>query len=298
MRRIADNFPSGRFIGVQPRAATALAVVAASALALTAAVLAATTTASANASVSVSTSQGDRAAGVEAAALRLSPARAARLSADVTTPVIVFLKDQPAVVSPDSARSAARNGAIAASQAPFLRELAEVHATDVKSYRLVNAFAATVSADEGRLLAADPAVAQVIPDGTIEGPSPAVTPSAGRRSASAPTRSSVLPGACLPDGKAELEPEGLSLTRTDSQTPGAPTARALGFTGAGVTVGFMADGIDPDNVNFLRPDGKSVFTRYVDFSSDGIDAPTDGDEAFLDANAIARRTRSRSTPST
>ena len=108
----------------------------------------------------------------------------------------------------------------------------------------------------------------------------------------------MLPGACLPDGKAELEPEGLSLTRTDSQTPGAPTARALGFTGAGVTVGFMADGIDPDNVNFLRPDGKSVFTRYADFSSDGIDAPTDGDEAFLDANAIARRTRSRSTPST
>jgi len=221
-----------------------------------------------------------------AAALRLTAAQAASLSAGVTTPVIVFLKDEPAVVSPASARSAVRKDAIAASQAPFLSELAEVHARQVKTYSLVNAFAATVSAGEEKLLAADPEVARVIPDARLQGPSPATatkaTQAASPRVASAP-----LPGACLPNGGVELEPEALSLTGTDSQTAGAQTARSLGFTGAGVTVGFIADGIDPDNVNFLKADGMSVFTQYVDFSGDGINAATDGGEAFLDANAIA-----------
>jgi hypothetical protein len=218
-----------------------------------------------------------------ASALRLTAAQAASLSTNVSTPVIVFLKNQPSL-SPTSVRSAERRDTISASQAPFLSELAEAHATHVTTYSLVNAFAATVSAGEEKILAADPAVARVIPDGTIEGPSPAIeTKSAGPAHADY----SPLPGAFLPDGKVELEPEGLSLTQTDSQTAGAKTARSLGFTGAGVTVGFMADGIDSDNVNFIRPDGKSVFTRYVDFSSDGTDAPTDGSEAFLDANEIA-----------
>src|ERR1700722_9872306 len=58
-----------------------------------------------------------------ASALRLTATQAASLSADATAPVIVFLKDQPPVVSPTSPRSAARRDAIAASQAPFLRGL-------------------------------------------------------------------------------------------------------------------------------------------------------------------------------
>jgi hypothetical protein len=48
---------------------------------------------------------------------------------------------------------------------------------------------------------------------------------------SARAKETVLPGACLPKGEAELEPEELSLTQTDSQTAGAKTARSLGFTG-------------------------------------------------------------------
>jgi hypothetical protein len=281
--------------------ALALAIVGASAL-----VVSATPVASASAGQAAGGSRAGAGAGgatgatgaTGAAALRLTAARAASLSTGVNTPVIVFLKDQPAVVSPDSPRAAARRGAIAASQAPFLRELAQVHATGVRAYRLVNAFAATVSAGEKSLLAADPAVAEVIPDGMIKGPVAAVDPEAGQAGQTAQAgqagqavgpraKSATPPGACLPNGGVELEPEALSLTSTDSQTAGARTARSLGFTGSGVTVGFMADGIDPDNVNFLRPGGKSVFTRYVDFSSDGTNAATAGGEAFLDANAIA-----------
>ncbi|MGO8956242.1 MAG: hypothetical protein ACLQFR_02525, partial [Streptosporangiaceae bacterium] len=219
----------------------------------------------------------------------LTAAQASALSADVSQHVIVFLKNEPAIRSSARSQLSARSAAIAASQSGLVRELAEVHATHVIGYRLVNALAATVSPGEEARLRANPAVAKVIPDAIIQGPS-AVAARAGATAAASTIKP--LPGACLAHGKAQLEPEALQVTSTQSLAKGAKTARSLGFTGNGVTVAYMADGIDIHNVNFIKANGKSIFTQYRDFTGDGTQGPSGGGgEAFLDANSIAGQGR-------
>src|SRR6516165_10040939 len=73
--------------------------------------------------------------GVDAAA-PLTSAQAALLGQNVTRPVIAIMKHR-------LTGSAAEN-----DQAPMMSELAQVHASHIKHYRIVNAFAATVSDGE------------------------------------------------------------------------------------------------------------------------------------------------------
>ena len=219
----------------------------------------------------------------------LTAAQAAQLSVKVNQHVIVFMKDEPAVPRVRSAAMSARSAAISASQQPLLSELKQVHATHVTSYRLVNAVAATVSAGEEARLKANPDVSSVIPDATI--PGPVSNPYGGTGTAKS-KRITPIAGACLPHGKVQLEPEALSLTGVASSNPKAKTARSLGINGAGETVAYIADGIDPKNVNFIRSNGKSAITVYRDFTGDGTSAPSGaGGEAFGDANTMGGQGR-------
>ena len=103
----------------------------------------------------------------------LTAALAAQLSKNVNDHVIVILKSQPAAAAAGSHAATLRSAAIASAQASFMSELRAVHATRIKSYSLVDSFAATVSAGEAARLKANGAVAAVIPDVTIRGAQPA-----------------------------------------------------------------------------------------------------------------------------
>lgn len=204
----------------------------------------------------------------------LTAAEIAQLSQNVNRSVIVLMKNR------------FTNGAALADQAAVMDELRQVNATHVKQYRMVNAFAATVSDGELARLRANPSVAEVESDTVVRRKPALDSVSAGAGAQTASTAVNDIPGACSSSSTGQLV-EAVQVTNTDSDTPGAQTARSLGFTGAGVKVAFIADGVDINNVNFIRADGTSVFSDYQDFSGDGLNAPTYGEEAFLDSNSIA-----------
>jgi len=204
----------------------------------------------------------------------LSNAEVQQLATGTSHPVIVIMRNK-------------LSGAAALNdQAPVVSEISRLSPRHVKQFRTVNSLAATVTDAEIERLKANPSVAMVVPDVVIHRAKPqtGATPTPGISTSLTPN---VIPGACGANGKVQLEPEALQTTATNSDDPHAKTARSLGFTGKGVKVAWIADGLDPNNVNFIRKDGTSAFIDYQDFTGDGPGQPTSGDEAFLDANSIA-----------
>ena len=212
----------------------------------------------------------------------LTAAQAQSLSTNVTSRVIVVFKNQVPADPPSRSDIGARRSAEATDQQPVLSELSQTNARDVHTYTTINAVAATVSPGEQARLAADPTVAEVIPDQIINMAPPTTT-----NGPSGPATRTPVAGTCSTDpNNPELAPQALSLINADSSVPGAKTARSLGIDGSGVTVAYIADGVDINNPDFQR-DGKSVFTDYEDFTGTGTSAPTGGGEAFIDSSSIA-----------
>jgi hypothetical protein len=194
---------------------------------------------------------------------------------------IVVLRSQNSRLS---ARSAARSLAVRAEQAPVVRQIHLLGAKVVGTTSLVNAVIAKMPLSSARALAANPAVAEVIPNQLIPGPV-LPTAQAGMGKATSLAGSAVSARLCGTAAHPQLNPE--ALRTINAVHPGAD--------GDGVTVALLADGLNPANPDFQRnpayassgsPAGSPVVTEK-DFSTDGTNAPTAGGEAFLDASSIA-----------
>ena len=138
--------------------------------------------------------------------------------------VIVIMKSQLRAARVGSAAANARAGAIAGDQKPLMSELSQVHATHVKAYRLVNSFAATVSAGEESRLKANSAVAEVIPDVTIHGAAPDTAASLGTVAKTTTASALRTDGQHLAD--AQRDPRRLRHERPGPARPGGALADA------------------------------------------------------------------------
>src|SRR5262245_12367222 len=164
-----------------------------------------------------------------------------------TEKVIVVLRDQLASTPVNRSHMQARTARADSSQAAVLGRLSGRVPTHVRHFSVGNAFAATVTRAQAARLAADPAVASVVPDRSIAVQQPAAAaPSAKHvKSQKLSSAAEANPFAICPTDPAQplLEPEALSSIHALS-TDGSKNAQQLN-KGKGVKVAYIADGIDP-----------------------------------------------------
>jgi Subtilase family/Peptidase inhibitor I9 len=206
----------------------------------------------------------------------------ARLSADATKQSIIIFKNQHPEL-PARAAATSRASTVAHEQAQVRGELTQLHARNVKSFKVLNGISATISKAEVERLRTNPAVQAVVPDLPIKGK----PVDASAQKATAAAAAVQLQQICPPNPAVPLlEPEPLQLMNVEFQ-PGSGQMGAHDLVdGTGVKVAWMADGIDINNPDFMR-NGKSIFVDYQDFTAEGTNAPTNGAEAFGDASSIA-----------
>jgi hypothetical protein len=215
----------------------------------------------------------------------LTPAQIEQLAQNASDKVIVLFKNQHTNLATPQA---GRVSQLAADQRPVLNEFAQLHASHVHAYSFVNAVSATISKGEAARLQQDPAVQAVVPDTLVQ--APASTP--GIVAAPAPSAKKVpavvgsgTPADACPSNPAKpiLEPEALQSMYVDFGTSQL-AAHSLA-TGAGVKVAVFPDGLDPNIPDFMRG-GKSAIFDYQDFTGEGKNGVTGGEEAFGDASSI------------
>jgi hypothetical protein len=204
--------------------------------------------------------------------------------------VIVVLKSQQHGRLATAASVKARASAQRALRRPLIASVGRSGGAVTHQFTVLNAFVAQVSNAERARLASDPSVASVVPDGLVTQSQPvSASPSSGTPSPGNPTtpQSGICPSN---PAKPLLEPEALQTMHVAYSDPTIPQAQNLA-TGTGVRVAFFADGVDINNPDFIRADGTHVFIDYRDFTGDGPNAPTGGEEAFGDATDVAAQGR-------
>lgn len=204
--------------------------------------------------------------------------------------VIVVLRDQRLALPANRAHVSARRAQTLVDQDAVIARLSQAGRGTpgkVRHYVAANAVSLIASADQAAELAADPAVAAVIPDSQVAIPVRRLAADSAVTPGVTPTGTPPSTAVC-PSGQAKplLEPEALQDTNTASDEPSAKTAQQL-TDGSGTKVAYIADAIDPDNPDFIRANGDHVIVDYKAFSADGPTPAEGGAEAYGDASAIA-----------
>src|SRR5262249_47542449 len=150
----------------------------------------------------------------------------------------------------------------------------------IRSFGLINAVATRMSKAEAARLAAHPLVQAVVPDRVIRSvhkESGGISSAGGKAANSVAAGAGIAANAAAPNAapaetalcpadpsKPLLEPEALQVTHTaflDSTVPQAQQVldgSGQPVTGKGVKVAYLADGVDPNNPDFIRSDGSHV----------------------------------------
>ena len=170
---------------------------------------------------------------------------------------------------------------LARSQQAIHRELVSLHTPNLRSYRFLNALAASVSSAERSRLAADPAVLAVVPDTKISMPDAGRSTAAATPAAAEPVNKT--PGICGTPKHPLLQPQALHLIQAARPHGGA--------TGAGVKIAVFPDGLQPNIRDYIRPNGQHAIFDYRDFTGEGLKFPTGGGEAFGDASSLIAQGR-------
>ncbi|HTX32890.1 MAG TPA: S8 family serine peptidase [Solirubrobacteraceae bacterium] len=228
--------------------------------------------------------------GIALGAKRHPGLSAARVLADQSRApvrVIVLLRNQHSNLPPNAHQVRARAAALSVEQRPLQAAVRSSGGRVTHSFQTINAFSAVVTRAERTRLASNRNVAMVLPDSYVPPPADVTdSPASGAGSTDPGSGTGVAVGdgqICGTPANPIVAPEGLSLIN-------APQAQQIA-TGSGVTVAFIAEGIDPNNPDFIRPDGSHVFVDYRDFTGQGPNSQTGGAEAFGDASTIAAQGR-------
>jgi subtilisin family serine protease len=210
----------------------------------------------------------------------LSATEVRRLSSGARHRSIIIFRNQLTNVPARRANARVRASAFAVVQSSVRTELARVHATRVHSYQLIDAMSASISSAEVAHLKANPAVRAVVPD---------VLRTFAPLGGGAGPALSAATGANGPAGQQQVCPANPAQPIIEPEARDVMNVNAAEqiADGSGIKVGIVADGIDPNNPDLIRPNGQHVIFDYQDFSGYGTSAPTDGREAFLDAGTIA-----------
>jgi hypothetical protein len=205
----------------------------------------------------------------------LTAAQVRLLAAHATKRSIIIFKNQLTNLPARGATLAARVSSAKAAQAPTMAELTEVHATNVQSFQIINAIAATISPAEVQRLQANPAIAAVEPDTLQHLTSQSVASTSSTRAPDTAATSAAASGdtsdqRVCPSNPAKplIEPESRGLMNVNA-------ANKI-VDGTGIKVGVIFGGVDVNNPDLIRKDGQHVIFDYQDFSGQGPNTAASG----------------------